>query len=320
MENINNELFQRKLISGGQHRFLEAIRTNQIVSVYSELRLVLYIGILLFTTGVGYFAWNHMGRIGHLTCMVLLAGAIGIGFYWIGKFAKPYSNGPVTIHFAYFDYLLILVSLLVISLFTYVQVYFDLVELLINWTSFISAVLLLFMAYRYDNRALLAMGITALAAAVGISITPVDWTKGDWQITSDLYLTSLLLGTLMLVVEHITYQKDIKKHFRFTIQNLGLLLFYGGGLASIFNGNNQLLYACLMLGVGGFLTYYTWKKKEFLFFLYSSIATYIAFTYLFFRAMDSLGVDLSNLLFYFPTTCLGYIVFLISKKSHFAHD
>lgn len=221
MENINKELFQRNLISDRQHGFLEAIRTHQMVSLYSELRLVFYLGILLFTGGVGYFAWQNMGEIGHLTCMILLAAAIGVGLYQIGKFAKPYSNAQVTIPLVYFDYLLILVSLLIISLFAYIQVYFDLVELLIDWTSFISAGILLFMAYRYDNSALLAMGITALAAAVGISITPVDWTKGDWQITSHLYLTSMLLGALLWMVEHITYQKEIKNTSALLIRTSG---------------------------------------------------------------------------------------------------
>jgi len=320
MENIYKELFQRNLISDGQHRFLEAIRTDQIVSIYTELRVVLYLGILLFTGGVGYFSLQNMGENGHLLSMFSLAIAIGLGFYFIGKFAKPYSNQEINISLVYFDYLLILVALLVLSLFTYVQVYFDLVELLIHWTSFISAVLLVFMAYRYDNRALLSMGIAALAAAVGITISPVDWTKGNWQITTDLYLTTLLLGVLLLVVEHSMYQKGIKKHFRFTYQNFGLLLFYLGGVASIFDGDHEQMYAALLLLVGGGLTYYTWEKKEFLFFLYSSLAAYIAFTYLFFRLIEMMGFDMIFMIYYFPCTCLGYIVFLISKKSHFSHD
>jgi hypothetical protein len=278
------------------------------------------VGILLFTGGVGYFAWQNMGEMGHLICMTLLAASIAVGFYFIGKFAKPYSNALVTVPLVYFDYILILVSLLIISLFTYVQVYFDLVELLINWTSFTSAAILLFMAYRYDHKAMLGMGIAALAAAVGISISPVDWTKGDWLITSDLYLTSTLLGALLLVVEHILYQKEIKRHFRFTYQNFGLLLFYLGGLASIFDADNKLWYAILMLVAAGSLSYYTWKKKEFLFFLYSSLTTYIAFTYLFLRMVENLGAEMSIMTLYFPATCLGYIVFLISKKSHFSHD
>lgn len=320
MKNIYKELLQRNLISDEQHRFLEAIQTNRIVSVYTELRLILYLGIMLFTGGVGYFAWQNMGEIGHMACMVLMAVAIGVGFYFIQKFAKPYSNSQVTNSLVYFDYLLILVSLLIISLFTYVQVYFDWVELLINWTSFISAVLLLFMAYRYDNKALLAMGIAALAAAVGISITPVDWAKGDWQITSELYLTSMLLGTLLWVAEYITHDKGIKRHFRFTFQHFGLLLFYVGGLGAMFNDNHPWPYAALMLLVGTALTFYTWKKKEFLFFLYSNLAAYMAFTYLFFKMIESLGGEFFIMVSYFPFTCIGYIVFLISKKSHFSHD
>lgn len=319
MENIYKELFQRNLISDQQYRFLEAIQTNKIVSVYAELRLILYLGIMLFTAGVGYFAWQNMGEIGHLLSMVLITAAIAVGFYFIRKFAKPYSSSLVTVSLVYFDYILLLVSLLIISLFAYVQVYFDLVELLINWTSFISAAILLFMAYRYDNRALLSMGIVALAAAVGISISPVDWTKGDWQITSDLYRTSMLLGALLLAVEHITYQYGIKKHFRFTYQNFGLLLFYIGGIAAMFNGDSSWLYATLMLASAGVLTYYTWAKKEFLFFLYSNLVAYIAFTYLFFRMVNDTGADSIIFTYYFPFTCIGYIVFLIQKKSHFAH-
>lgn len=320
MENIYRELFQRKLISDQQHRFLEAIQTNKIVSVYSELRLIFYLGILLFTTGLGYFAWQNMSETGHLFCMVLIAAASSVGFYFIRKFAKPYSNSLVTVSLAYFDFLLLLVSLLVISLFAYVQVYFDLVELLINWTSFISAAMLFVMAYRYDNKALLSMGIAALAAAVGISITPVDWTKGDWQLTSDLYRTSMILGALLLAVEHFAYQSGIKKHFRFTYQNFGLLLFYIGGISALFKDHTEWLYAALMLVSAGFLTHYTWKKKEFLFFLYSNLVVYIALTWLFFRLVKGAGIDPIIFTYYFPFTCIAYIVFLIQKKSHFAHD
>ena len=96
MENIYRELFQLSDSSDRQLRFLEAIRTNQIVSIYSELRLILYLGIMLFTGGIGYFAWQNMGEIGHLISMAFFAAAIIVGFYFIGKFAKPYSKAQVT--------------------------------------------------------------------------------------------------------------------------------------------------------------------------------------------------------------------------------
>jgi hypothetical protein len=320
MDNINKELFDRNCIDEKQYRFLEAIRTNKIVSVYYELRMVLYLGIMLFTGGVGYFAYQNMGDIGHLLSMTLIAAAIAVGFYFIRKYTKPYSNLPVTVDLVYFDYILILVASLIISLFAYIQVYFGLVEMLLSWTSFISAFILFIMSYRYDNRALLSMGIAALAAAVGLSITPIDWVKAEWSVTHGLYATSILFGVLLISVGEITYRYGIKKHFRFTYQNFGLLLYYVGCIAAMFDSNMELFYASLLLISAIGLTIYTWKMKEFLFFLYSNIAGYITITYLLFKMVDSMRGDYVLFVYYFPVTCIGYIIFLVNKKSHFAHD
>jgi len=320
MDNIYKELAEKNLIGEEQFTILEAIRTNKIVSLYYELQLVLYLGIMLFTGGVGYLVYKNMSEVGHLLCMALIAASIVTGFYFIRKFAKPYSNSLVTVDLVYFDYILILVSLLIISLFAYIQVYFELVELLLNWTSFISAGILFLMAYRYDNKALLSMGITATAAALGISISPVDWTKGAWTVTSNLYVTSILLGVLLMGVAEFTYRGGIKKHFRFTYQNFGLILFYIGGITAMSERDDELFFAILILLSSLFLIYYTWIKKEFLFFLYSSIAGYIALTYLFFQLIEGTSGDFTLFFYYFPLTCFAYIVFLVQKKSHFAHE
>ncbi len=320
MDNLYKTLFQRNLINEDQYQFLEAIRTEKVISIYYELRLILYLGILLFTGGVGYFAYQNMGEIGHVVSMSLIGIAIIVGFRFISKFAKPYSDMEVTVSHAYFDYILILVSLLIISLFAYVQVYFGLVELLINWTSFISAALLLFMAYRYDNKALLSMGITALAAAAGISITPVNWVKGEWSATSDLYVVAILLGIALLIAEQVTYRTGIKKHFRFTLQNFGLILYLIGCTAAMFNSENGSLYASLIIASAGFLAWYAWREKEFLFFLYSNISGYIAITYLLFKLVENQHGDYSFFIYYFPLTCISYILILVNNKSHFAHD
>jgi hypothetical protein len=320
MDNINKELFDRNLIDEKQFGFLEAIRTNKIVSVYYELRMVLYLGIMLFTGGVGYFAYQNMGEIGHLLSMTLITVAIGVGSFFIKKYAKPYSNLPVTVDLVYFDYILILVASLIISLFAYIQVYFDLVELLLNWTSFISAFILITMSYRYDNRALLSMGITALAAAVGLSITPIDWVKAEWSVGSQLYVTTILLGLFLIVTGEVSYQIGIKKHFRFTYQNFGILLYYVGCMAAMFDSGTKVLFAFILFTSALYLTIYTWKKRSFLFFLYSNIAAYIAVTYLLFKWVDSMQWSYDFIVYYFPVTCVGYIVFLVTKKNHFAHE
>lgn len=320
MNNTNKELYQCNLINDEQFQLLEAIRTEKIVSVYYELRLMLYLGIMLFTGGVGYFAYQNIGYMGHLMAMAGIGVAIIVGFYFIRKFAKSYSNGEVTVTLVYFDYILILVSLLIIALFAYVQVYFDLVELLLNWTSFISAAIFLFMAYQYDNRALLAMAITAFAAAVGLSISPVNWAKGTWQLSSNLYTTSIMLGAILAIIGQVSQYKNLKKHFRFTYQNFGLLLYFIGCISAMFDSDYELPYAFLTLVSAGILTWYTWVHKEFLFFIYSNIVVYIAFTFLAFKAVNQLGGDYVVFIYYFPFTCIAYLLLLFTRKSHFAHE
>lgn len=320
MENIHKQLFQRNLINEKQHDLLEGIYSNKIISLYYELRLMLYLGIMLFTGGVGYFAYQNMGEIGHLLSMFLISMSIFAGFYFIQKFAKPYSNAKVTVNQVYFDYILILVSLLIISLFAYIQVYFGLIELLIHWTSFISAGILFAMAYRYDNKALLSMGITALAAAIGISISPVDWVKGEWFASINLYITSILLGAFLVTIGQVSEITGIKKHFRFTYQNFGLLLYYAGCIAAIFDSSHEWLYALLMLISGLSVSYLAWNRKDFLFFLYSNIATYIAFTYLLYEVLKNSDDALVLLVYYFPASGIAYVIFLVRHKSYFNHE
>ena len=129
MKNINQQLFQKNLITEKQFDFFEEIRNNERISLYFELRTILYLGIMLFTGGIGYFAYQNMSNIGHILSMLLLTMAIVVGFYFINKFSKPFASSQVIVEHAFFDYILILVSLLIISLLAYIQVYFDLVAL-----------------------------------------------------------------------------------------------------------------------------------------------------------------------------------------------
>jgi len=318
MDNINNELRQRNLIDQDQYQFLEAMHTNKIISVYYELRIMLYLGILLFSGGLGYFAYQNMGETGHLLAMTLITTAISGGFIFLKKYAKPYSNLEVTANHAYFDYILVLIALLIISLFTYVQVYFDLVQLLLKSSSYISAGIFVVMAYRYDSRALLAMAITALGAAVGLSVAPINWITGDWLLQSDLYVVSIILGLLLVAAGQISQLKKIKRHFRFTYLNFGLLIYFGGCLYAMFDSNYQWIFALLSLISGGIVSKYTWQYKDFLFFIYANIAGYIAVTYLLLQTVNIWNSIL--IVYYFPATILGYITLLFQIRGHFKHE
>lgn len=319
MKNIYDPLFDDQLIDPVQYNFLKQVHTRKIVSLYYELRLILYLGIMLFTGGIGYLVSQNISSFGHLVLMALIGVSIYTCFHYIRKQAKPYANAKVSDDHVYFDYLVLLAALLIISLFTYVLVYFEWTSA-IGQLSFLSAIILIFMSYRYDNKVLLSMAITALAAAVGITVSPVDWVNGDLFEGSRLFNTSIVLGVLLCVAAVWTKRAEIKPHFDFTYRNFGYLFYLLGCLTAIFASDSPVAYSLLTIASSLGLAILSWRLKEFLFFLYTSIAGYIDITYMVFEAVDQMNDGYWLLIYYFPVSCIGYIAFLITKKSHFIND
>lgn len=319
MINIAKKLFDVGVINEQQFSFLELVRTKQIVSLYYDLRLILYLGIILFTSGFGYFVYQNIGSAGHILAMFFLASSIAVGFYYIFKFSKPYSNSLVLVELNFFDYVLLLVALLIITLLSYIQIYFELVELLLRWSSLLSTSIFLFMAYRYDNRAILTMGIIALAATLGLSVSPIDWIEGELSSISNLYYSSIILGISLIVIAQVSVIRNVKAHFKSTYHHIGLLLYYSGMVAAL--PDNQFIIGILLILSASILSYQAWHKKEFLFFLYSNIAIYIAFTFLLITILtESDSMNFILLIYYFPFTLIAYTIFLVLNKSHFKHD
>ena len=322
MDDIYGKLFEDKLISNKQYEYLDEINSHKRVSLYHDLRFLLYLGIILFTSGVGYYTYINLGDIVHILMMSILLIGIIASFYFITKFSKPYSNYEVIVEQGYFDYILILASLLIISLFTYIQVYFELVELLLKWTSYSSAIIFIFMAYRYDNRVLLSMGVTAITTSLGLIVSPMFWLWGDGVGIVSLYLTSISLGILLTTIGQLSYYKRIKSHFRYTYQHFGILLYLIGFLVSMFlNSDIYLVLGIILIVTASFISYYSWINKELPFFIYSSIAVYIAFTFSLFKGLYNLDGEFLLLLFYYlPASFILYPVLLLKHKSHFAHE
>lgn len=321
MKKYHHELHDNKLIDSKLHQYLDAIESNSIVSVYTELRLLLYVGILLFTGGVGYFAYQNIGDAGHILLQLVLFIAIILGLVFLQKHAQPFTRAKSIVEHSYFDYILLLVSLLCISLFTYVLVYFNWYEQALKSTSFISAILFFAFAYRYDNKAVLSIAITVLVAALGISISPVNWIQGEWNSTLELYNVGICISFVLLTIGKVSDKYNFKSHFKFTYQNYGYLILYISLITSIIESDYDIYFALSGILCTSIFGYFNWYKKDFLFFMFSCITFYICFSYALFKLIDHFNNDLWMLYFYYvPGSIIVFILFLVNKKSHFKHD
>ena len=157
---------------------------------------------------------------------------------------------------------------------------------------------------------------TSTKKSLGLSVSPVNWAQGDFVEGMDLYVMGIVYGTSLISAGFISASRNIKKHFDFTYHNFGLLLVYFGALAIIFDTRLDVGMALVLIPMSVGIAWYCWNQKKFLFFLYSCVSGYIALTYLLFEA----EVSWEAMLFYFPITCIGGVVLLIRKRSHFSDD
>lgn len=305
----------KKLIEQDQFDKLEPIISGRIISVFYELRTMLYLGVLLFTGGIGILIYKNIGEIGHLISILLLSITTLVCFWYVFSKATEFSLGKIKPPTPYYDYVVLLGSLLFISVQGYLQFRYQILDENLGWSTLLSAVFFLFIAYRFDHLGVLSLGITALASFWGLSVSPQKWHSSNFFETANLHITSIIFGAVLGALAMFLNSKSIKKHFTFTYINFGSLLFFFGATVGLFDNAVYGIYLLLIYGGCAFSVFYAYRERSFLFLLYAFVFAYIGTTYM---LADLVFSELPELIFYYSiASCGGFIYFIISYKKFF---
>jgi hypothetical protein len=308
------ELLEKGLITEDQYTKIEMITSGKIVSVFYELRSLLYLGILLFTTGVGILIYKNIGEIGHLISVFVLM-ALTTGCIWyIFKNAPSYSNEAVKPPTPYFDYIVLLSALLFISIIGYLEFLFDIVEEKPGLITLTTSVFFFYAAYRFDHVGVLSLAITALASFWSISVSPQQWYSGNFFEADNLHITAIIFSIVVGAIASVLDRKGIKKHFTFTYLNFCSLIFFVASIAGLFMEDWWGIFLLLIYAGCAFAYYMARWKKSFLFLLYAFLAAYIGTTYL---LAETILNDELLWFFYSIASCGGFIYFIIRYKNYF---
>jgi hypothetical protein len=305
------ELSDKGFLTEEQFNNIEPIVTRKVVSVFYELRTMLYLGVMLFTTGVGFLIYQNIGQLGHILAIMalsVLSIACLVYCFWKGK---PYSRAKVESPNPYFDYVLLLACLLFVSVFGYLEFQFGFLERSARAVSLITAVLFFFFAYRFDHLGILSLAITALASFFGIVVSWNDLKSFD-QLHNVGLVLSLVVAAIAIVIERI----GIKRHFTFTYLNFCALIYFLSAFVGIADGHRgtYLPYAlALYVGVGLSIWAANWKKS-FMFLLYGVVAGYIGTTYF---LADNTNMDVEAWLFYLLVSAGGFVYFIVKYRNYF---
>lgn len=310
-----NDLLSRQLITEKEYKNLEPVVTRKIVSVFYELRILLYLGVLLFSTGIGILIYKNIGDLGHLLSIIALFALTVVCFWYAFKNAPRYSDEKVKAPTPYHDYIVLLGCLLFISGLTYLQFQYNVFDDGLGMTTLVTALFFFFAAYRFDHLGVLSLGITAFASFWGISVSPQKWYSSDFLTESDLHNTALVFAAGLAAAAVLLDRRSIKKHFTFSYLNFAVVIFLTAALTGVFINYNSYGWYLLLLFVGCGLTVYAanWKKS-FLFLLYAFVFGYIGLTY---ALADVIIDDPSVWFLYLMLSCGGFVFFIIRYRNYF---
>jgi hypothetical protein len=312
---IPNDLFRKNFITEEQYKKIELITSGKLVSVFYELRTLLYLGVMLFTTGMGILIYENIGDLGHIISIAALCILTIVCFWYAFKHAVAYTNKSVTAPNPYYDYVVLLGSLLFISVQGYLQFQYAILDDALAYSTLITAAFFFLIAYRFDHLGVLSLAITAFASFWSISLSPQKWYNGNFFSDANLHITAIFFSIAVTIVAMLLDRKSIKTHFTFTYLNFCMLIFFVANMVGLFNEDQYGIFLLLIYAGGVFTFYMARWKKSFLFLLYAFVAVYIGTT--FFLA-DTVFQDTIEIWFFYSIlSCGGFIYFIIKFRNYF---
>lgn len=310
------KLYAAGLISAETLDRVIRLRAKPAFSLHREIRMLLYAGILMLSTGLGILIYQNLDSIGHQVILALITAITAGCFWYTFKNQPPYQSEKPDSSDVAADYILLLGCLSLLSLLAYLQFQYELFGTRYGLATFIPAVILFFMAYRFDHQGVLGMAITNLALWMGVSVSP-QVLFGPTRINeSPLIWTYILLAILLIAAAYLSEWFRIKSHFKFIYLHFGSHILQLSLLTAWFAypGSYNWIYLLLMIFSAALLYKNAKREHSFYLLLVQLLYAYIAASILY---MDWLKwINLNNDPYLFV---LWYIISPVLLARHIYH-
>lgn len=215
------DLQARGLLPPDQAAAIAEAEQARPFSLHYELRALLYLGITLLAGGLGILVYQNIDSIGHEVIILVIAGLMAACFGYAARHRPPFTWGMVPKTSVGADYLLILGCLLFVVLEGYVQYQYNVFGNRYGLATAVPALVFLPLAYAFDHRGVLAMGLTALASWVGLTVAPLSvLTENDFW-SDSVQVAAIGLGVVLMAAGFYSEYSRHKAHFAFTYLLLG---------------------------------------------------------------------------------------------------
>jgi len=295
-------------ISTDQYAHLAGLSRGEPFSLFLELNILLYAGVLAFVGGLGWTVstWSH--QLGDVLVLTVLSTILAASLWYCFSRAPAWSSAETPAPSPIFDYVLYLGSLVWSLELGYIENRFHVLSG--QWDLYLlaAAVLFFFLAYRFDNRFVLSLALSSLAGWFGISIS-------HWSANADAYYSqcALLYSLVVGVSGALLQRRRIKPHFFGTYLNIVANVLFCGLLSGVFAAQGfgvwflALLIACAASLAWGL------SRRQFAFVAYAAVYGYIGISSLVLRDFH----DASTTLAYFVVSGVAMLVVLVQIGRRF---
>src|SRR5262245_29932979 len=258
------------VITPAQFERLGAIVRKDRFSVSLELNVLLYLGVLSIAAGLLWTVRTHFTDLGD-TAIVLALSVIVVlcGWYCFSR-ARPYSPAEVESPTSIFDYMLYLGCLVFAIELAFVEMRFALLKDAWDTYVLVSAGVFFAAAYRFDNRFVLSLALSTLAAWFGIKLTRFGFGSADSMRTSALVYGALVAGTGLTL-----QQLVIKPHFVETHLHLAATAAFVTLTSGVVSADTGVLYLIGLLMLAAVSIAHGIRRREFAFVAYGAVYPYI---------------------------------------------
>jgi hypothetical protein len=258
------------VITAAQYEALGVIVRKERFSVSLELNALLYLGVLSIAAGVLWTVRTHFTALGDTAIVLALSLVVAVCFWYCFSRGRPYSSGEVEWPTAVFDYVLYLGCLVFAIELTYLENRFTL--LADAWDAYIlfSAAVFFAAAYRFDNRFVLSLALSTLAAWFGIKLTRFGYGSAD-----SLRMSALVYGALVAGMGASLQRLGIKKHFVETHLHLAATVAFVALTSGARWADMGLLYLAGLLALATVSVAYGIRHRQFAFVAYGAVYPYV---------------------------------------------
>lgn len=321
---IAKQLLQEEVLSEQEFQQIDQHLSAQKISLHWELRMLLYIGITLFTSGLGVFIYNNIGSVGHLLLVLLMFTGCGGSYYYAFKKALPFNKEAIQHANPFYDYIVLLASLLFVSALGYLQYQFTVFGTYISLPTLLSSLVLFYAAFRFDHKGVLTLAIGLHAAYWGLIVSPLELVNNPGMFAGgERYIwTSIGVAALFYGYAWICRGYKIKIHFVPVLLHFSINIMMVALVTAVFTLSFKGLYFVLLLLVSVLWFMESRRGRSFALFISLVFANYIALSYFILKAVFDWveGDSLTFALFYLMGSTVGIIYILRNHKKFTGHD